>query len=89
MRVRGQGFGVGSAIGAVGSSTTSIIYGAMLQGNVNVMIFPTICSVAAILVLFFLPETKDLPLADEIEEVQFEKDQQKRKSILAKSLREE
>ena len=53
------------------------------------MIFPTICSVAAILVLFFLPETKDLPLADEIEEVQFEKDQQKRKSILAKSLREE
>ena len=61
----------------------------MLQENVNVMIFPTICSVAAILVLFFLPETKDLPLTDEIEEVQFEKDQQKRKSILAKSLREE
>ena len=89
LRVRGQGFGVGSAIGAVASSTTSIIYGGMLEAHVNVMIFPTLCGVAAILVLFFLPETKDQPLPNEIEEVQFEKDKQKRKSILAKSLREE
>ena len=67
MRVRGQGFGVSSAVGAIASSTVSLIYGAMIQNNINKMIFPTVLGIAAILVLFFLPETKDVPLVDEIE----------------------
>ena len=55
LRARGQGFGVGSAFGALASGSSSIIFGFFIQNDINPMIFETFCGVVLVVVLLFLP----------------------------------
>ena len=55
LRARGQGFGVGSAFGAVATASSSVIFGLFQQSDLNPMIFLTVCGILNILVLMFLP----------------------------------
>ena len=67
MRARAMGFGISSAAGAIGSSLTPIIFGVLIGLQITPMLYLTLCSLLAIAVLFFLPETQGKPLEIEIE----------------------
>lgn len=62
LRARGMGFGVGSAAGAIASSSGGVILTAMQSNGIAPTIFFVLCGVLAIAVLLFLPETMNKPL---------------------------
>ena len=79
LRARGQGFGVASSIGAISSSTGSIIIVNVFDDNgINHYIFFTFVALLAISALVFLDETKNKPLKNEIVEIQMEKEKYKK-----------
>jgi hypothetical protein len=53
--VRGMGFGIASAVGALSSISAPIIFGFFENNSINPMIFETVVGVFSILFLFFLP----------------------------------
>ena len=73
LRARGMGFGIGSAAGAIASSSGNIILSSLSENSINPQIFFCLCAILAIATLFFLPETMNMPLTDEIEEIQSRK----------------
>lgn len=78
LRARGIGFGVGSAAGAIASSSGGPILSTLVDNSISPMIFFTLCGIIGAAVLFFLPETHNKPLEDEIEEIQNAKNNYKR-----------
>ena len=66
LRARGIGFGIGSAAGAIASSSGNAIIFGLADNGITPMIFFTLVGILAIATLFFLPETHNKPLVDEI-----------------------
>lgn len=89
---RAIGFGVGSAFGALSSASSQVVLPFFQQKGDNPMILLTLMAVAAHYVLKGLPETLDVPLEEEIEEVSRAKEEwtigssiKSETSIMAKS----
>ena len=77
LRSRGLGLGFASSIGAVASSSGQFILNELEDRQISPMLLFTVLCICAILTLNFMEETLNIPLKDEIEEVQIMKDEQK------------
>jgi MFS family permease len=76
-RARSIGGGMMSVFGTVGSTICPIIMGLLTRNNINPFILFTILGIFGTSSYTFLKETYQQPIPDEIEEIEYEK-QQKR-----------
>ena len=68
LSTRALGFGIGSSAGAIASTSSQVIMPFFQQHDFNPMILLTFMSLATIFFIQRLPETLNIPLADEIHE---------------------
>ena len=68
LSTRALGFGIGSSAGAIASTSSQVVMPFFQQNNVNPMTLLSLLSVLTIFFIYKLPETLNVPLADEIYE---------------------
>ena len=68
LSTRALGFGIGSSAGAIASTSSQVIMPIFQQNNFNPMTLLTFFSLISLYFINRLPETLNVPLADEIHE---------------------
>ena len=72
-----MGFGIASSAGAIASSSGMFIFSEFEDKQINPMYLFAVFSLISMIVMFFMKETLNQPLADEIQEIEMQKRDEK------------